>query len=304
MNGRELIDQICLLGAREREQFDHDFQQELVYSAINRAISEVNRLFPVKKTIQLIHYPIRPKEYHKGITIHRGGEDTVFNASDIKSLAFAVSGTGRYRVVAEGCAKTLEGSWQDATQLKSIAVIMAQSFIEYDGGEVTVTFSGDHNYMISDLSFYGATESDIVEDVHVWSKWIGYDIKSKKYAGGNFLGFASLPVRSYEVSLNNPTDYRIDGSVVFLPSDKEGVYTVDYYVRFAETTADTVDNELELDFRLHDLVALRAAYYVYMVDDEEVAAQCNNEYQKNLSIVLTTMPKVETPRKFRDVRGW
>lgn len=304
MNGRELIDQICLLGARERGQFDQEFQYDLVYSAINRAISEVNRLFPVKKTIQLIHYPIRPKAYHKGITLHRGGEDTVFNASDIKSLAFAVSGTGECTVVAEGCPGVISEKWQDALQFKNIALIIKNKIPEYAGGEVTVTFTGDHNYMISDVSFYGATESDFAEDVHVWSNWIGYDLKSKKYAGGNFLGFASLPIRFYESNLNQPTDYRIDGSAVYLPVEKEGVYTVEYYVRTPEVKEGDLESELDIDFRLHDIVALRAAYYVYLVIDDEVAAQCNNEYQRNLSLVMTTMPKVETPKKFRDVRGW
>ena len=38
--------------------------------------------------------------------------------------------------------------------------------------------------------------------------------------------------------------------------------------------------------------------------DPEAAKVCDTEYQKLLSVVMTTMPKVKTPKKFRNVTGW
>ncbi len=303
MTGQELKDHICLLGARTTDEFEEEFQNELIYSAINRAIGEVNKLFPVTKTVQLLNYPRRPADYHK-LTVHKGGEDIVFNASDIKSLAFAVSGTGRAILSGEGSVKPHTFKWQDAVSFKTIRAIVAQALSEYKGGEVTLTFTGETSYMIADLSLYSELDSDLVEDVEVWSPWVCYDMKSSKYLGESFLDFASLPVRSHDVRLNAPSDYRIEESCIYLPAQKTGVYEIKYYERPVEVDADNLDAELNIDFRLHELAALRAAYYIYAVLDEEVAAQCNNEYKTLYGVVLSTLPKIKTPRRFRDERGW
>jgi hypothetical protein len=181
MTGKELIDQVCLLGARTTDEFEQDFQAEHIYSSINRAISEVNRLFPVEKTVQLLHYPIRPAVYIKGITVHKGGEDTVFNASDIKSLAFAVSGTGKAILTGHGAVGSYEFDWKDKMQLTVMRAIVDEVISGYDGGELTLRFtdaseSEKFNYMISDVSFYSELDGDTAEDVEVYSPWVAYDL--------------------------------------------------------------------------------------------------------------------------------
>lgn len=304
MTGKELIDQVCLLGARTTDEFEQDFESEHIYSSINRAISEVNRLFPVEKTVQLLHYPIRPAVYIKGITVHKGGEDTVFDASDIKSLAFAVSGTGSAILSGEGVVKDYEFEWEDATQLTVQKAIIDEVLEEYNGGRVTLTFKGEYSYMISDVSFYSEIDGPVKDDVDVYSSWIGYDLSSPKYASGNFLGFSSLPVRFRDVDLNAPTDYYIEDSKIFLRRSQPGVYEVRYYKAPDKITEANKSGEIDVDFRLYDLIALRAAYYIYAVLDPEAAKVCDTEYQKLLSIVMTTMPKVKTPKKFRNVTGW
>ena len=304
MTGKELIDQVCLLGARTTDEFEQDFQTEHIYSSINRAISEVNRLFPVEKTVQLLHYPIRPAVYIKGITVHKGGEDTVFDASDIKSLAFAVSGTGSAILSGAGTNAIHTVSWQDATQLKLERALLEQDLEGYKGGWVKLTFTGEHNYMISDVSFYSETDGPLPEDVDIYTTWMGYDLASSKYAGGKFLGFSSLPVRFRDVDLNAPTDYYIEDSKIYLRRSQPGIYEVRYYKAPDKITEANKGGEIDVDFRLYDLIALRAAYYIYAVLDPEAAKVCDTEYQKLLSVVMTTMPKVKTPKKFRNVTGW
>lgn len=310
MTGRELIDQVCLLGARTTDEFEQDFQAEHIYSSINRAISEVNRLFPVEKVVQLLHYPRRPAVYIKGITVHKGGEDTVFYASDIKSLAFAVSGTGKAILTGHGAVDDYEFDWKDKMQLTVMRAIVDEVISEYDGGELTLRFTDasefeKFNYMISDVSFYSELDGDAAGDVDIYSPWVAYDLGSSgKHQAAGFLGFSSLPVRFRNVDLNASTDYNIDGSKVYLPRHKEGVYEVRYYKAPAKVDADNLGLELDADFRVHDLIALRAAYYIYAVLDTEAAKVCDSEYQKLLAIVMSTMPKIRTPRHFRDVRGW
>lgn len=304
MTGRELIDQVCLLGARTTDEFEQDFQTEHIYSSINRAIREVNKLFPVEETVQLLHYPRRPAVYKKGITVHKGGEDTVFDASDIKSLAFAVSGTGSAILSGSGAYTYHEFTWKDATQFVVKRAFVNQVLDGYNGGDIKLTFKGEHSYMISDVSFYSDSESNIIEDVEPYTHWKGYDLSSTKYAGGSFLGFSSLPVRFHNVELNAPTDYYIEDSTVYLRRSQEGIYEVKYRRAPVKIDELNLNVELDIDSRLHELVAPKAAYYIYAVLDPEAAKICDAEYQTLLSIVMNTMPKVKTPRKFRNVTGW
>lgn len=302
MTGKQIYDQILLLGARE--SVDFEFEKTDVFESINRAIDEVNKLFPAERGIQILNYPIRPCEVFKGITVHKGGEDKSFNASGIKSLAFAVSGTGRAYLTCEDCAGSKEYTWTDETKLKTFKTIIAQDLPEYDGGEATLTFTGDYTYLIKDVTFYDELISDVEDDVETYSPWRGYDVASENYAGGNFLDFASQPIRFNNVSLNSPRDFKIEGSVIYLPADKHGVYELSYYKRPTHVNADNDHIEIDIDVRLHPLVALRAAYYIYQLVDEEAAANANNEYQRVMSLTVSTMPKLRTPKKLRDLRGW
>lgn len=304
MTGRELINQVCLLGARTTDEFEQDFQTEHIYSVINRAISEVNKLFPIEKTVQLLHYPRRPAVYIKGITVHKGGEDTVFDASDIKSLAFAVSGTGSAILWGEGAAVCHTFEWQDATQLQVKRAIIDEVLEGYSGGAVRLTFMGEYSYMISDVSFYSELDGEIAEDVEPYGVWSGYNLASNKYVGQDFLGFSSLPLRSKNAELSAPNDYYIEGTSVYLRNSKEGVYDIRYYHAPRKIDELNLDFEIDVDFRLHEIIALRAAYYIYAVLDPEAAKVCDSEYQKLLGIVMSTMPKVKTPRNFRNVTGW
>lgn len=299
MTGKELIREIADLGGKS--QFNTEFEARAIYTAINRAIDEIGKLFPVVKTVRLQNYPIRPTAFYKGITVHKGGEDIVYNASGIKSLAFAVSGTGRATL---SCAsKTYIFEWQDVTSDLQLCRGILEELVGIAKGDVVLTFSGEYSYMISDLSFYSELVSPIAEDVTTYSKWQRYDLASEKYVGGRFLDFHSLPVRHDNVDLNSPRDFKIEGTSVFIRSDLEGIYEISYRVRPSRIDADNDSLEIDIDRELHNLIAPRAAYYLYYMVDEEVADRCNIEYQR-LYAQYMRIHKVKTPQKFRDVRGW
>lgn len=304
MTGREIIDQMCLIGGRTSEDFDEDYQSEFVCSAINRAVSEVNKLFPLTETVRLLNYPIRPVSMKKGITVHKGGEDIVFNASGIKSLAFAISGSGRFTLKGEGSVKVEEREWQDLTAFKVIKLIIDEVLPGYDCGEVTLTFSGEYTYMIKDVSFYGELDGPVEGDVDVYGDWIPYDIKSEKYLSKRFMGFAKNPIRYHSVNLSSPRDYYTEGSILYLKADREGEYEIKCYKAPEKIDLDNLDYEIDVDFRLHDAIALRAAQYVYAVDDEEVAEYCKKEFERVMSLTMVTMPTLDNSFKFRDTRGW
>lgn len=301
MNGRELVDEILALGGLT--QTIYPFQSVAIYEAINQAIGEINKLCPVTTTVQLIHYPLRPVSFYKGITVHKGGEDQVFNASGVRSLAFAVSGTGQAIISSPISEKLYTFSWNDAVNFVTMRGIVSE-LIGADAPSITVTFTGDYSYMIRDISFYGELSGPLVNDVEPFSYWQEYCMTDPKYLGERFLGFESLPVRFDNVNLNTPDDYKIDGNAVYLPADKSGVYEVQCKLKPRKVNADNLDLGLDLDPELHILAPLRAAYYMYYLTDSEAADRCNAEYQKTLAIVVSKLRKVKTATKFRDVRGW
>lgn len=298
MTGKELVNEILALGGLT--QTTYPFQSSAIYEAINQAISEINKLCPVKTTVQLIHYPLRPVSFYKGITVHKGGEDQAFNASGVRSLAFAVSGTGQ-AILSSPESETLHTfSWNDASNFVTIRGIVSE-LLGADVPSVKITFTGDYSYMIKDLSFYDELSGPLANDVEPFSYWQVYCMTSPKYLGDRFLGFENLPIRCDTLS---PNDYKIDGDSVSLPTDKSGIYEVQCRLKSRKVTEDNLESELDLDGELHLLVPLRAAYYFYYLTDSEVADRCNAEYQKTLAIVVSKLRKVKTATKFRDVRGW
>ena len=304
MTGRDIIKQMCLLGGKTNEEFDDAYQSEFVCSAINRAVSEVNKIYPLVESVTILHFPIRPVFCKRGITVHRGGEEIAYTASDIKSLAFAISGTGTYTLAGEGTAKLVEESWHDETGFKTVRIVMDEALPEYEGGKVTLTFTGEFTYMIKDVSMYDTLDGPISGDVEAYGEWVPYDLKSPKYLSGRFLGFSKRPVRYNDVDLSAPEDLRVSGSIIYLRGDAEGEYSVECYKTPEVIDLDNLDLEIDVDFRLVDAIALRAAQYVYAVGDEEVSEYCRKEFERVLSLTMVTMPTVSTPTKFRDVRGW
>lgn len=301
MTGTELIEEVLKLGLNS--QAVYPVQPEAIYVHINRAIAEVNRLCPLLGTVSILHFPIKPTTHLKGIQVHRGGEDLEINASDVKSLAFAVSGTGRARLYADNLDTVYTFEWLDQVNFKNLGGFIIE-MLGAEQADVHLVFEGQHTYMIRDVSFYSETVSDLAEDIVPYTGRYGYDMAKTVYAGDAFIDFSHLPIRYNDVDLNAPTDFKIEGSVIHLPAGKPGEYTVSYYKRPIEVDADNKDEEIDVDARLHDLLALRAAYYFYLVIDREISEKCNAEYMRQQSLVMATMRKVRTPRQFRDVRGW
>lgn len=301
MTGKELVDEILSLGGLT--QTVYPFQPEAIYKAIGQAIDEINKLHPVNTTVQLIHYPLRPKLFQKGITVHKGGEDLKFNASDVRSLAFAVSGTGKAILSSPDANSIYTFAWEDSVSFKTLRGIVF-TLLGADVSSISLTFTGDYSYMIKDLSFYGELSGPILDNVEPFSYWKEYRMTDTKHLGERFFGFENLPVRFDNVDLNTPNDYKIDGDSVYLPTCKSGIYEVKCRLKPQRVDADNLDKELDLDPELHLLVPLRAAYYFYYLTDSEVADRCNAEYQRTLGMVVAKLHKVKTPSRFRDVRGW
>ena len=301
MTGRELIDEVLKLGLKS--QAVYPVENESIYVGINRAIDEVSRLCPIVGTAAITNCPVKPTVYRKGITVHRGGYDITIDASGIRSLAFCVSGSGSAVLSADGTDAEYVFTWCDVhgTEIKRGFIL---SLLGEECLDVHLRFTGDFTYMIQDISFFSETTSDIEEDIMPYSVYVRYDLDSSLYTAGRFLDFAPLPIRYNDTKLISLDDCKIEGSAIYLPADKAGIYEVQYYKKPTHTDADNADSEIDVDSRLSDLLAPRAAYWFYLVTDREVADRCLREYERLYSIVMATLRKVRTPLKFRDRRGW
>lgn len=291
-----------------KRELDSGYESFGIYSAVNRALFEVNRLFPVQKTIQLLNYPLVPVHYCKGIEVHKGGEDIQINATGAKSVAFAVSGgAGRAQIYAVSYNESGE---EEDVELKTFEWDALTSFevkryvnLTVNADKLRIVFRGDYNYLVKDVSFYGELISDSEDDVDIYSEWVKYDIASIKYAGSRFMAFASTPVRWWNTSLNSPYDYRIEDSAVYLRTDKPGVYELEYLIKPNEVKNED-DSELDIELQLQDLIAPLAAYYLYSMTDEEIAERCHAKYQSMLAIALANVRKVRTQSGYRDRKRW
>ena len=303
MTGGQLREQMLARGGRNKLV---NIEGVVWLESANRAIFEVNRLFPVVNKIQLVNYPLTPVVYHGGIRVHKGGEDIRIDASGIKSLAFAVSGGGGKATLYYG-----DGEVKHLGVVENNEYVLSEStkFITYsyvipgDAQDVSLVFSGDFNYLIKDVSFYGDVKSRYAEDVDVFSPWVKYDLKGIDYLGERFMAFDSTPVRFDNVSLNSPYDYKIEGSSVYLRADRPGIYEISVMVmpRSIEDLNDSVD----VDPQAEDLLALLAASYLYSVTDTEIADRCMQEYQRILPIALANARRIKTPSQYRNtLKGW
>lgn len=310
MTTKELLEQILALGGRT--QLNYTYEKNAVFVAINRAIDEVNRIFPVEKTIQLIHYPIIPSVHDAGIAVHRGGEKKEYYASDARALAFAISGTGRAILSSwdedkETWVPIKSFDWQEESDFAERTYMISKynSITEeaVPAHQIKLVFEGEYSYMIRDVSIYSELASDRKEDVKVYQIWVPYDLADVKYAGGGFMDFASEPVLFGETELTTPHDFKIENSKVYLPATKPGVYTIRY--RYKPNRVEVLNNDVDvdLDSEMVNLVAPRAAYYLFYTTDEEVADRCLAEYQKLYATYMRTR-KTRTPIRQRDLTGW
>lgn len=300
MTAKELFEQIRHLGGRRTLV---NIENNVVFTAVNRALFEVNRLFPVTERIRLLNFPIAPVAFYKGITVHKGGEDLEFHASGIKSLAFAISGGAGKVTVCRAASELVEEEsyeWEQLTSFEEKSFVIDELALT----DVIVKFSGVYNFLVKDLSMYADVLSDNPDDVKMYSPWVEYDMASVEYAGARFMSFSGAPVKSNTVTLESPNDYKIEGTKVFLRADMPGEYEVEIMTQ-PEHIVNEDETPVDINPQLQDLIPLRAAYYLYSATDTEIADRCNAEYQRMIAIALANVRKVKTQSRYRNVlKGW
>lgn len=113
----------------------------------------------------------------------------------------------------------------------------------------------------------------------------------------DFLAFGKNPVRIDDGTVYKPFgDYEIDDySTLVISGAVKGKIAVYYRAEHEAYTADTPDtDEIPLPKRVHYLVPLLAAYFVWLDDDATKAAQYYNAYERESQAVIaeTNKPRI------------
>lgn len=116
-------------------------------------------------------------------------------------------------------------------------------------------------------------------------EYVRYDINA---LGDSFMSLENKVTLEADGNYMETVPYRTEGqSVLLLPGDKTGLFTVWYKRRPVIITADTPEtDELELDYDLHILVPHLSGFYVWLDDDERKATIYYNRYEELKAQIL------------------
>ena len=121
-----------------------------------------------------------------------------------------------------------------------------------------------------------------------------------------FLGLAETPVVfevNGEETFRKFGDYQIEmgHTIVIKVDDYEGMFRIYYNKQCTDITSTTSDAFVpELPNKVHHLIPLLAAYYLWLDDDAAKAAQYYNMYETELALIM----QKETAPRMRVVTEW
>ena len=294
--------------------------------ATNRALIEVNSLRPRRKQIDINHRVPTNLLPAESVCFEKH-EEISFKAPGAKSFYFEVSGEGTVQVGFEkvtdvGDEAEYSTEYMPALTFDSKQFVSQKGFIKNSNGafidnlmqnntgttkytgNVIITFSGNFDYTVRNLALYDRIYSAEETDIPPYGNKIGYNISTTV---NDFEKFDSPPVDSDDRHLFE--GYSIQSDTIYLPSDKPGVYTINYLhkvslISITEEIASNGENVIiDLEEDLAALLPNLIAAYVWLDDEAE-----KSQYYYNLYLQRAELIKMEqrnlNPVEFKSVYGW
>ena len=335
MTLQELYKEVAQLGFED--SIGDDGADRFIF-ATNRALLEVNSLRPRKKRIDLNHrVPTNLILSEPKVIEKRGGEDLVFTVNGAKSFYFEVCGEGAFEVGIKQLTKKKDGEKEVIeeglvidnrkahVEFNSFTFKKVKGFIKYNGafidnlmrvnnvegsnitypGEVQITFKGDYDYTIRNLAMYDRVYSSSEESIPEYSSKIAYDITSFV---NDFERFDATPIDSKGKRLYE--GYSIEGNIIYLPLERQGVYTANYLHKVTAIPLDadfsasaTTTIEIDLEDDLAALMPNLIAAYVWLDDEAEKSQYYYSLYQQRAEQIKRNIKDLN-PIEFESVYGW
>lgn len=317
-----------------------DGSSRFIY-ATNRALIEVDSLRPRRKRKDINHRVPNNLLFSEPVTIEKD-QTLTFTARGAKSYYFEVSGVGQYSVymirieIDDKGEETVERVGYVADEYtfgnnsgSSPIFVAKKGFIMENGafidnhmreqeeyvklhkklpnpyytGEVAIEFSGDYDYTIRNLAMYDRVYSASEEDIVPYGKTVGYRMETSLV--DDFDRFDSPPLDSNGMHLFE--GYSVTKDTVYLPIDKQGIYTIKYLhkVKPIDVYANINDPDIEIDLE-DDLAAILpnlVAAYVWLDDEPDKAQYYYNLYLQRAEQIKRQSVDLN-PIEFKSVYGW
>jgi hypothetical protein len=292
-----------------------DSTDRFIY-ATNRALIEINSLRPRRKRVDINHRVPENLLFSEPTVIEKnGGKDLVFTAVGAKSFYFEVCGEGQFTVGLKKKDGSIVSDRTGMTSFDSKTFISQRGFIKYDGafidtllkkdseytGEAVITFTGDYDYVISNIAMYDRVYSSKEAEISPYGRRVGYDLSE---LANDFEKLDTPPIDFLGKHLYD--GYGIEGSVLYLPLDRPGIYTVNYLhkVTLIPLESDiTKDIIIDLEEDLESLLPNLIAAYVWLDDEAEKSQYYYTLYQQRAE-QIKRITRDLNPIKFESVNGW
>ncbi len=275
----EVYKQVAELGFEDNLEDDNSF-----YSALNRALLQVNAIRPAIRSLIIHHAPMK-NEIDSSFEPIEVSEELCFVASNAKAYYFEADGNGTLYIETK---RAPSESWE---VVKEVTLDASRSFVKYKGlikdadgylsGEVRFRFTGENLYFIKNVALYRYTYSDKIADVPTYEPYVRYDVSK---IADDFFGFASPPIKEGKELQRLNQEYDTEGNVILLPYNEKGIYKILYKHKpsFAEmlTKADKDNTEIDLDGEdLCSLLPELVASYIWLEDNAERSVRYYNLFQ-------------------------
>ena len=179
------------------------------------------------------------------------------------------------------------------TNIKALAFEDDDTIVEYEENDVIPTAINRSITILADTVMPIVKSYEISLDGDD-TDYLFYDMS---VLTDDFLAFDAHPVRIDDGNVYKPFgDYNIEGNdTLVLPGNVNATVKVFYKASHTPYVPGTGMDEVELPLkrRIHHLVPLLAAYYVWLDDDPTKAAQYFNQYETASAAVINS---AEQPR--------
>ena len=257
----------------------------LFYTAISRAMREINRVRPVCAVKTIVHEPYAPVAYDNSVHEYVHGHTMPYFTAAARSCIFEADGVGTVSATSNGVTKTAQ--WNGGVGWERVAI----SFD--DLADITLTFSGNYGYHVRNIAFFNQTVPPTGYGVNV----VEYNLPEL------FENFSAVSeIRKDGVLFSHPLLSIIDGRLLRIPENERGTYEIVYEVKMPRYTGESNDeDEIPLDDELCDVLPLLVASVVWSDEGErELSMYYRNQYKDAIS---TIQPKRRVLHVI-DTRGW
>lgn len=264
---------------------DMEFKKPLMIYSINQAISNIYSRRNVLRTVRLYATGLVPSLYYKQLYCKGGGH--IILPLKGRCYSMRISGEGVYEITDGTKITKIEFNTGPESQL-------IRGFIQ-KGGQIL--FYGHASFIIFDFSVYEESFGNMLKDIPDGMKNVNFDIRGLY---NDFLSFYTPPTdgqgniikgaRMFDGTLQVPTDYR-------------GEIELTYRTRPPTVRGDDDEEVIEMPSEYYHLVALLAAYYYRLDEDEATALHFKEEYE-NLLALMDRQTYETMDNEYKVENGW